>query len=260
MINGFVDNKYYRWYLNIILKSADKQIKGKTEHHHILPASMFPGFTDLKEHNWNGVHLTYREHFVCHLLLEKATDGENRSKMFYALVRMFNGKNKFSSHAYKRIKQRYKNFHWSNFKTQEEINKIYKKRGNQSDSFAGARNWFYSLSNEEQKAIHKRQALKRCKGWWISKKDNSIKEFYVLNLKEWCKENNVDNGYASTTSNIKSRNYGKSPKGWRFRKDGDPQLPPYIDKRTLSKGNDACKGKSWKLVNGKRVYYTKENI
>jgi len=258
MINEFIDNKYYRWYLGIILKASDKQIKGKTEHHHILPESIFPEYANLKEYNWNGVHLTYREHFVCHLLLEKATVSENRSKMFYALVRMFNGKNKFSSHTYERIKQRYKNFHWSNFKTQEEINKIYKKRGNQSDSFAGATKWFKSLSREEQTAMHKRQSLKRCKGWWVSKKDNSINEFYVLNLKEWCINNNVDDGYASSVANPESKNYGKSPKGWRFRKDGDPQLPPYTDKRKIGHKNVACKGKTWKLVDGTRVWFEKE--
>lgn len=257
MIEGFIDNKYYRWYMNIICKSADVRIKGKTELHHILPESMFPEYKDLRKHKWNGVYLTYREHFVCHLLLEKATEGENRSKMFYALVRMFNGKQKFPSRTYERIKSRYKDFHWSNFKTQAGINSIYKKRGNQSDSFAGAREWFHSLSKEEQRAHHKRQAEKRCQGWWISRKNKPNEEFYVLNLTEWCKENNVDTGTACAISKLESPRYGKASKGWRIRKDGDPQLPPYKDKRKEGHENTACKGKTWKLIDGKRVWFEK---
>ena len=227
----FTANKYTTWYYNIIYKAADIKIKGQTELHHILPGSVFPEYTNLNEHKWNGVHLTYKEHYICHLLLLKMTEGQNKSKMFYALVRMFNGKNTFSSRTYTKLKEKYADNHWSNFKTQKEINAIYKKRGNQTDNCAGATKWFKSLSQKEQKEFHKQQALTRCHGWWVSKKDNSIEEFYVLNLKEWCINNNVDNGYASSIANPNSINYGKSAKGWRFRKDGSPQLPPYHDKR-----------------------------
>lgn len=67
----FAENKYTTWYFNIIFKAADIKIKGKTEHHHILPQSLFPEYKSLTKHNWNGVHLTAREHFICHWLLTK---------------------------------------------------------------------------------------------------------------------------------------------------------------------------------------------
>ena len=260
MIGGFINNKYYRWYLNIILKSSDIRIKGKTEHHHILPKSIFPEYDNLVEHSWNGVHLTYKEHIICHKLLFRITEGSNKSKMFYALVRMFNTKQhqKLMSPYYENLKKEYTDYHWSNHKTQKEISAIYKKRGNQTDNCAGAIKWWKSLSNEDQKAMHKRQALKRCKGWWISKKDDSIEEFYVLNLKEWCINNNVDDGHASSIANKDSVHYAKAAKGWRFRKDGNPQLPNFVDKRLIGHENIACKGKSWKLVEGTRVWFEKE--
>ena len=254
----FPSSKYTDWYFNIIYKSNDAKISKKTELHHILPESMFPEYADLKIHTWNGVYLTFKEHYICHLLLFRMTKGRDKSKMFYALIRMFNGKNTLPSRTYTKLKEQYANNHWSNFKTPEEMKEIYKHHNKTNDGFAGATKWFKSLSNEEQTAMHKRQALKRCKGWWISKKDNSIEEFYVLNLKEWCINNNVDDGWACTIANLKSKHYGKQTKSWRIRKDGDPQLPPYIDKRKIGHKNVACKGKTWKLVDGTRVWFEQE--
>jgi len=114
------------------------------------------------------------------------------------------------------------------------------------------------LDRNEQQAFHKRQALKRCKGWWISKKDNTAEEFYVLDLTEWCINNDIDTGTASCIANINSNRYGKAAKGYRIRRDGDPPLPDYSDKRLEGHENVACKGKSWKLVDGKRVWFNKE--
>lgn len=81
----FLNNKYTKWYFNIIYKSADIKVKGKTEHHHVLPSCLYPEYKDRREHPWNGVHLTTREHFLCHWLLIKMTEGKMRSKMIYAL-------------------------------------------------------------------------------------------------------------------------------------------------------------------------------
>jgi hypothetical protein len=50
------------------------------EAHHIIPKCMGGG--NGKE---NLVELTAREHFICHWLLIKMTEGEHRSKMLYAL-------------------------------------------------------------------------------------------------------------------------------------------------------------------------------
>jgi hypothetical protein len=48
-----------------------------TESHHILPKAndMFPEYEDFKEHPWNEINLTARQHFIAHWILWKAFQG-----------------------------------------------------------------------------------------------------------------------------------------------------------------------------------------
>ena len=73
-------NKYSKLYYKITSNAKQRITKGYTELHHIIPQSM-GGSNDKK----NLVDLTAREHFICHWLLIKMTEGEDRSKMLYAL-------------------------------------------------------------------------------------------------------------------------------------------------------------------------------
>jgi len=73
-------NKYSKLYYKITLNAKQRITEGYTERHHIIPQSL--GGSDEKE---NLVELTAREHFICHWLLIKMTEGEDRSKMLYAL-------------------------------------------------------------------------------------------------------------------------------------------------------------------------------
>jgi hypothetical protein len=80
----FTQNKYNDWYYKIIdnAKTYNRvKIKGEYlfESHHIIPKSL--GGIDED----NIVLLTYREHFLCHWLLTKMTDGDNKIKMELAL-------------------------------------------------------------------------------------------------------------------------------------------------------------------------------
>lgn len=75
----FIDNKYTRWYYNIVNTAKSRTITGYTEKHHIIPKSC--GGDNSKD---NLVALTAKEHFICHLLLTKAVDNEYRFKMVYA--------------------------------------------------------------------------------------------------------------------------------------------------------------------------------
>ena len=75
----FIDNKYTRWYYNIITCAKLRTITGYTEKHHIRPKSC--GGDNSKD---NLVKLTAKEHFICHLLLTKMVDGHSRHKMVYA--------------------------------------------------------------------------------------------------------------------------------------------------------------------------------
>lgn len=79
-------NKFYTKLYNSIIdtavKRAWKKAKGR-ERHHIIPQSL--GGSNDKN---NLVYLSCREHFLCHWLLMKMTEGENYHKMRYALMGM----------------------------------------------------------------------------------------------------------------------------------------------------------------------------
>lgn len=75
-----IENKYTKLYYKITSNAKQRITEGYTELHHIIPQSM--GGSNDKE---NLVELTAREHFICHWLLIKMTEGEDRSKMLYAL-------------------------------------------------------------------------------------------------------------------------------------------------------------------------------
>ena len=75
----FIDNKYTRWYYNIVTTAKSRIPLGYTEKHHIIPKSC--GGNNSKE---NLVALTPKEHFICHLLLTKMVNGHDRHLMVYA--------------------------------------------------------------------------------------------------------------------------------------------------------------------------------
>jgi len=90
----FIDNRYLVWYKSIIQNALIKNqdINEYTEKHHILPKSIFPEFSDLKDHKWNQVKLTYREHFLAHWLLTKCVSQKKHTiQMNHALNRMREG-------------------------------------------------------------------------------------------------------------------------------------------------------------------------
>lgn len=102
----FVNNKYRKWYVDIITKRLFNKPIGYSENHHIIPTSIDKNF---KNNKTNIVRLTAKEHFICHLLLTKFTEGENKRSMYYALVNMSrsskNHKRKFNSGYYEFIKK-----------------------------------------------------------------------------------------------------------------------------------------------------------
>lgn len=90
MTNGIYSqytSKYERWYYSIINK-AKSQLRSRNdevyyEGHHIIPKSL--GGVDVEE---NMVLLTYREHLLCHWLLYRFNEGENKAKMAHAFWSM----------------------------------------------------------------------------------------------------------------------------------------------------------------------------
>lgn len=80
----FIDNKYTKWYFNIISNARLQDRKKKQgiyyESHHIIPYSI-----SKSNEKSNLILLTAKEHFMCHLLLIKMTAGQDYYKMMYAL-------------------------------------------------------------------------------------------------------------------------------------------------------------------------------
>ena len=75
----FIENKYTNWYYTIINNAKNRKIlNDDVEKHHIIPKSL--GGNNSKN---NLVNLSYREHFLCHWLLIKMTDGKNNMKMLF---------------------------------------------------------------------------------------------------------------------------------------------------------------------------------
>jgi hypothetical protein len=81
----FKENKYTDLYNKLIERSVERNWKKASgrERHHIIPQSL-GGSNDKR----NLTYLSAREHFICHWLLIKMTEGEARSKMLYALMGM----------------------------------------------------------------------------------------------------------------------------------------------------------------------------
>uniref|UniRef100_A0AAU6W3K9 Homing endonuclease n=1 Tax=Pseudomonas phage Cygsa01 TaxID=3138529 RepID=A0AAU6W3K9_9VIRU len=57
-----------------------------TEHHHILPKSLFPDYRSLSQNPWNGVKLSPRAHYIAHRMLWKALPNNSRmAQGFWAM-------------------------------------------------------------------------------------------------------------------------------------------------------------------------------
>lgn len=95
----FIQNKYSKYYYNIVNRAKSRTLDPDIycESHHIIPDCFFinrkrkgpkgwlPGDPDSFD---NKVMLTGHEHFVCHLLLTKITEGRTRFKMITSAWRM----------------------------------------------------------------------------------------------------------------------------------------------------------------------------
>lgn len=83
----FIQNKYYKWYLELITKATNRaktreeatNMLGYVEGHHIVPKAFNTTNTSI-------AYLTAKEHFIAHRLLCYCTEGEDRRKMEYAIT------------------------------------------------------------------------------------------------------------------------------------------------------------------------------
>jgi hypothetical protein len=98
---------YLKVYCNLIRKAENRTLpEGYIEKHHTFPKGLFGN-------NNRIVILTAREHYIAHLLLEKicirryGVDNEKTKKMTLACFLMRNRSEKYNSHLYEQLRQRY---------------------------------------------------------------------------------------------------------------------------------------------------------
>jgi len=102
----FIDNKYTKWYYQIIARAQSRATTRKgakiicgdvIEKHHIIPDCFFIARKRNGPAGWvdgnpddpqNYVYITIREHLICHWLLTKMIDGNPRYQMANALNKM----------------------------------------------------------------------------------------------------------------------------------------------------------------------------
>jgi len=144
----YLQNKYTKWYYSIVEKAQNRVIGGYTEKHHIIPKSL--GGTD--EPN-NLVRLTGREHYICHLLLTKMIDGNDKYKMIYAYLLMSQASSKYNKRDYKINSYIYESLKKQQKHSQETKEKISKLLTGKKRSDEARRN--ISEGHKGQKAWNK---------------------------------------------------------------------------------------------------------
>lgn len=157
-------NKYSATYFRIIERA---RLRGKIndgERHHIIPVSL--GGSNRKD---NLVDLTLKEHFVCHLLLTKMTEGDARLKMVAAFSLMAG---RYRGHI-KRMTARLYTFareglsertkaQWANPKHRESVTKKLRERAKERVEAGWVPPWTGKPRSEEnRRAIGDRQRGKK---------------------------------------------------------------------------------------------------
>ena len=208
------DNKYCKWYFNIIDNALARGWTKKTsqvyvESHHIIPKSILK--------NNDTVILTAREHFICHLLLPKFIHKRYKHSMIHALWHishhMKNLRNvEISSKTYEILKNEFSLM--MSEKNVGEKNPFYGKHGEKHGAFG------YKHTEEHKKYMS--ELLKGEKNPMFGKKHseqlifNRSKKYYfvfgekkleVFNLRKFCKDNLLDQGAMTRVNSGKQINH-----------------------------------------------------
>ena len=69
-----INNKFLEQYILFCKENNLKSRSNGVALHHILPAKVFPEYSDLKLNEWNGSYLTYKNHYIAHALLALAVN------------------------------------------------------------------------------------------------------------------------------------------------------------------------------------------
>jgi hypothetical protein len=152
-------NKYLKLYMKIVLNALQfPKTSQYKELHHILPVCLFPEYKNLNKNPINGVYLTAKQHFICHLLLVKVFYGDDKKRMWWAfngMRRSLTCKRYFNSKLYERMKINHFTGH-----TEEAIKKFSESMRGKEKSLKHKRNLSISqkniirvMSEEHRKAL-----------------------------------------------------------------------------------------------------------
>lgn len=97
----FINNKYHKWYISIVANAQTRTLPKTvyTERHHIVPRTYGGDNTAA-----NLVHLTAREHLICHLLLTKCV---SHPEPMIRAVALMSGKHTIKSRIYATLREQY---------------------------------------------------------------------------------------------------------------------------------------------------------
>jgi len=150
MLDLFLNNKYTKWYFNIIeTAKQEKRTKGKIyyEKHHIVPKSLGGQL----EKN-NEILLTAKEHYICHLLLIKMVKtNKHKTKMAFALHGMRKSNSKGNKRYYSKLYESIR-IHFSHL-TSGKNNPFYGK------GHFGKNNHFYGKTHTKKTKAKIKEAL-----------------------------------------------------------------------------------------------------
>lgn len=205
----FKDNKYTKWYKNIIDAAKVRTENMVYEKHHILPKSL--GGTNKKQ---NLVLLTPREHFIVHSILPKMLiDDKHRQKMIYAFLRMATSNTEYArignGKLYEKLKTNFKKYHSGKHhpfygKRHSEKSKQKMSNSHKNKVISESTRQKMSISRtgikQSQELIEKRtKAIS--KDWIITTptKENIL----INNLTEFCRQNNLNKSHMSLVASGK---------------------------------------------------------
>jgi hypothetical protein len=222
----FIDNRYTKIYESIVSQSMLRG-NNKSDHedylesHHITPKAM--GGSDDPS---NLVLLTAREHFLCHLLLTRMTEGKNLIRMRHAFSFMVQcaGNSKWFELARKSASQQ-RDPEWG-----RNISKARKGQVPSAEAIAKMR---ATLTGRKMKPEHRQRLSELAKLRTMTPQCRSARketlqrtypiitpdgtEFTVTNLKQWCKDNGFN--YHTAHSNTRAPSPVKSGAllGYKFK-------------------------------------------
>ena len=249
----FMQNKYLRWYNSIIQQAKNRTNNfGYIENHHIIPRSL-GGTNDAN----NLVKLTAKEHFICHLLLTKITSGNAKSKMIFAFVAM--SRTSSNQERYKVNSKLFESLKKQKIHTLESRKKMSISATGKKQTLETIGKRVAYLRGKESpikgKSIHSEQSKQK-----ISSRQKQL--LSTLSAEE--KAARTKKSWSSTESCTESRKEKISKALTGITRSTETREKISIANKNRSAEQklscgDNNRGKTWRLVDGKRVWFPKEN-